>query len=123
MDGMQFFGRRKIYIFAFLFFIIWLIPCAVAQNIETLLIARFFSGIPASAFLSVAGGTVGDIFRGHELGLPMMVYTVSPFLGPELGPLYVSRCHTHPPASRSFWTRMANRLLRMGGFICQNASW
>jgi MFS family permease len=48
--------------------------------------------------MSVAGGTVGDLFNVHELALPMMVYTASPFLGPEIGPI-------------------------IGGFICQNANW
>lgn len=35
-----------------------LIPCAVAQNIQTMLIVRFIDGFAGSAFLSVAGGTV-----------------------------------------------------------------
>lgn len=55
---------------------------------QTLLVARFFDGLAGSAFLSVAGGTVGDLFDKSELSLPMMVYTASPFIGPELGPLY-----------------------------------
>lgn len=54
-----------------------------------MLVARFLDGVSGSAFLSVAGGTVGDIFERHELAAPMMVYTASPFVGPELGPLYV----------------------------------
>ncbi|KKZ68044.1 hypothetical protein EMCG_06254 [[Emmonsia] crescens] len=94
----EFYGRRIIYVTSFTFFLIWLIPCAVAQNIETMLVARFFTGISGSAFLSVAGGTVGDMFARHELGAPMMIYTASPFLGPELGPL-------------------------LGGFICEYTSW
>ncbi len=52
-----------------------------------MLIARFFDGLSGSAFLSVAGGTVGDMFAGHELQAPMMVYTASPFIGPGLGPI------------------------------------
>lgn len=93
----QFYGRRPIYIGSFTFFLIWLIPCAVAQNIQTMLIARFLDGLAGSAFLSVAGGTVGDMFARHvrlrngearcrlmqtkELSAPMMVYTASPFIG------------------------------------------
>lgn len=76
-------------------------PCAFAQNIQTMLIARFLDGLAGSAFLSVAGGTVGDMFAKHvgctraryrnnadqlqELSAPMMVYTASPFVGPEIG--------------------------------------
>ncbi|KAH6615398.1 major facilitator superfamily domain-containing protein [Boeremia exigua] len=83
----EFYGRRPIYICALAFFTIWMVPCAIAQNIQTMLIARFFDGLSGSAFLSVAGGTVGDMFSKHELSAPMMVYTASQFIGPELGPL------------------------------------
>jgi len=47
-----------------------MIPCAVAQNIQTMLVARFLDGLAGSAFLSVAGGTVGDMF-GKHVGLPL----------------------------------------------------
>jgi MFS family permease len=96
--NVQFYGRRPIYIGSFTFFLIWLIPCAVARNMQTMLIARFFDGLAGSTFLSVAGGTVGDMFAKHvghsevetrreltqtkELSAPMMVYTASPFIGP-----------------------------------------
>lgn len=86
-DEIKFYGRRNIYIVSFTFFLIWLIPCAVAQNIQTMIVARFFNGLSGSAFLSVAGGTVGDLFARHELAAPMMLYTASPFVGPEIGPL------------------------------------
>ncbi|KAI9718792.1 MAG: hypothetical protein M1812_003966 [Candelaria pacifica] len=83
----EFYGRRPIYIVSFAMFLIWLIPCATANNIQTMLIGRFFNGLAGSAFLSVAGGTVGDLFVRSELQAPMMIYTASPFVGPELGPL------------------------------------
>lgn len=63
-----------------------------------MLIARFLDGISGSAFLSVAGGTVGDMFSRETLQLPMMVFTAAPFIGPSVGPL-------------------------IGGFINQYASW
>ncbi|KAH7018685.1 major facilitator superfamily domain-containing protein [Macrophomina phaseolina] len=94
----EFYGRRPIYIVSYSFFFIWLIPCAVAQNMATILVARFLDGLAGSAFLSVAGGTVGDCFARHELSAPMMIYTASPFIGPEVGPL-------------------------VGGFINQYTSW
>ena len=94
----EFYGRRYIYIFAYIGFIIWLIPCAVAQNIQTMIVARFFDGLAGSAFLSVAGGTVGDMFTKETLQAPMLIYSASPFLGPALAPV-------------------------MGGFICYNTSW
>ncbi|KAF7185279.1 Efflux pump atB [Pseudocercospora fuligena] len=94
----EFYGRRIVYICAFGMYLIWLIPCAVANNITCMLFVRFFDGLAGSAFLSVAGGTVRDMFRKDQLSAPMMVYTASPFVGPELGPV-------------------------MGGFINQYTDW
>lgn len=51
----EFYGRRPIYLCAFGMYFIWLIPCAVANNIATMLVSRFFDGLAGSAFLSVAG--------------------------------------------------------------------
>ena len=83
----EFYGRRPIYVVSFFFYLIWLIPCALAKNIETELIGRFIDGVAGSAFLSVAGGTVGDVFAKHELQAPMMIFTASPFIGPPVGPM------------------------------------
>ncbi|KAL4985935.1 major facilitator superfamily domain-containing protein [Aspergillus falconensis] len=83
----EIYGRRIIYITSLTFFLIFLLPCAVATNVQTLLVGRFLNGFSGSAFLSVAGGTVNDLFPRHRLAFPMMVYTASPFIGPEIGPL------------------------------------
>lgn len=76
-----------VYVTSWFFFVVWLIPCAVARNFATVAVTRFLDGVSGSAFLSVAGGTVRDMFDGNELGFPMIIFTASPFVGPELGPL------------------------------------
>ncbi|KAL3421615.1 drug/proton antiporter YHK8-like protein 1 [Phlyctema vagabunda] len=83
----EFYGRRPIYLVSFSAFLIWLIPSAAAQNIQTMLIGRFLDGLSGSAFLSVAGGTVSDMFNREQLQAPMLIYTASPFVGPSVGPL------------------------------------
>lgn len=62
-------------------FILWIVPCALARNVGTMLVGRFLGGVAGSAFLSVAGGTVGDMFTRSQLSTPMMVYTAAPFIG------------------------------------------
>lgn len=83
----EFYGRRPIYIASFVAFTIWIIPSAVAKNIETVIISRFFQGLTGSAFLSVSGGTVGDLFRPDQMHRPMTLFTAAPFLGPTCGPM------------------------------------
>ncbi|KAM7207434.1 putative multidrug protein [Naviculisporaceae sp. PSN 640] len=83
----EFYGRRPIYLCSFLAFVIFLIPSAVAKNIETMIVVRFFQGLAGSAFLSVSGGTVGDLFERNRMQAPMAVFAVAPFVGPATGPL------------------------------------
>ncbi|PNP60175.1 hypothetical protein THARTR1_00199 [Trichoderma harzianum] len=83
----EFYGRRPIYLVSWTMYLIWLIPSAVAQNIATMVVVRFFDGLAGSAFLTVSGGTVGDLFARHELQLPMAVFSIAPFIGPSIGPV------------------------------------
>ncbi|RMY75434.1 hypothetical protein D0862_13931 [Hortaea werneckii] len=99
----EFYGRRIIYLCAFGMYFVWLIPCAVAQNIQTMLVVRFFDGLAGSAFLSVAGGTVGDMFTKDKLSAPMVVYTASPFVGPQVGPVVGGFINQFADWQWSFW--------------------
>ncbi|KAH8202443.1 hypothetical protein TruAng_003428 [Truncatella angustata] len=83
----EFFGRRPIYLVSWTMFLIWIIPSAVAKNAETMIVVRFFDGFAGSSFLSVAGGTVSDIFKKDAIQGPMTIISLSPFIGPSLGPL------------------------------------
>lgn len=81
------YGRRPIYLTTWLLFIISTIPSAVAKNIETIVITRFFSGFFGGTFLSVAGGSCGDMFPPHKIQTPMALVSLAPFAGPCTGPL------------------------------------
>ncbi|KAL4877097.1 efflux pump antibiotic resistance protein [Aspergillus karnatakaensis] len=83
----EFYGRRPIYLVTYVLFTIWLIPCAVADNLATMIAGRLLSGLASAAFQSVAGGTISDLFTYETLQLPMMVYSATAFAGPVLGPL------------------------------------
>ncbi|KAL7624437.1 hypothetical protein AAE478_006002 [Parahypoxylon ruwenzoriense] len=78
----EFIGRRPIYLVSWALFLIWLIPSAVAQNTATMFIARFIDGFAGSSFLSVAGGTVSDVFKRNEIQAPMAIISLSPFIDP-----------------------------------------
>lgn len=95
----EFHGRRVVYVCGlFLVFCFQLVP-AFAHNIGFILFSRAIAGFFASSFMSVASGTFSDLFKrtprtahlpydqDKELGKAVVLYSVSPFVGPGLGPL------------------------------------
>ncbi|RJE26774.1 resistance protein [Aspergillus sclerotialis] len=100
----EYYGRRPIYLVSWSLYIIWIIPSAIAKNIETIIITRFFNGYAGSSFLSVAGGTVGDIFLHHEIQAPMALVSSAPFLGPTLGPLLGGFINYYANWRWSYWS-------------------
>ncbi|EJU01785.1 MFS general substrate transporter [Dacryopinax primogenitus] len=94
----EFFGRNNVYLISFTFFLLLNFPVAFANSAGLHLTFRFITGFSGAAFMSVAGGTVSDLFLPREVGYPMAVYTASPFLGPVVGPI-------------------------IAGFINQNTNW
>ncbi|KAI9741559.1 MAG: hypothetical protein M1818_004365 [Claussenomyces sp. TS43310] len=80
-------GRRIIYATTLLLAVIFIIPCAVAPNIGTLIVCRAIDGIAFSAPMTLVGGTLADLWRTEERGVPMAAFSAAPFLGPAIGPL------------------------------------
>lgn len=74
------------------------IPTPLAKNVVMLVVPRFFAAVAGSAFLTVAGGTVSDMWDAEGRAAPMAVFTASPFLGTVVGPV-------------------------MGGFLCEGPGW
>lgn len=75
-------GRRPVYLASLVGFLLLQFPVAFANNAPVYFIFRFLVGLAGSAFLSVAGGTISDLFKPNDLFTPMGFYTASPFLGP-----------------------------------------
>ncbi|KAJ6538832.1 major facilitator superfamily domain-containing protein [Mycena vulgaris] len=92
------YGRAIIYRISYILLVLLSLPVVFAPNLAVALVFRFFLGTAGASFLSVAGGSIADMFSGPTVGNPMAVYTISPFLGPVFGPL-------------------------IGGFINQNLNW
>ncbi|GLB13411.1 hypothetical protein AtubIFM61612_000822 [Aspergillus tubingensis] len=80
-------GRRMIYASTLLLAVIFIIPCAVAPNIGTLIVCRAIDGIAFSAPMTLVGGTLADLWKNEERGVPMAAFSASPFIGPAIGPL------------------------------------
>lgn len=80
-------GRRPIYATTLFVAVIFTIPGAVAKNITTLLVTRAIAGIAFSAPMTLVGGTLADLWRNEERGVPMAAFSAAPFIGPAIGPL------------------------------------
>ncbi|KAE8138709.1 major facilitator superfamily domain-containing protein [Aspergillus pseudotamarii] len=89
------YGRRPIYLVAWTMFLVWTIPSAVAKNIQTIIVSRFFNGFTGGTFLSVAGGTAGDVFSRNQIQAPMALVSSVPFIGPSLGPVLGGFINSH----------------------------
>ncbi|GAB7349413.1 hypothetical protein MBLNU459_g8530t1 [Dothideomycetes sp. NU459] len=81
------FGRRPVYASTLLVAVIFVIPCAVAKNIETLIICRAIDGIAFSGPMVLVAGTLADLWPKEERGVPMAAFSAAPFIGPAIGPL------------------------------------
>ncbi|KAJ5151732.1 MFS general substrate transporter [Penicillium capsulatum] len=92
------FGRRPVHIISAMALTVFCAGAAGAQNIQTLLILRFFAGSLGSAPMAVPGGVIADIFPAIYRGLAGGIWAIAPFLGPSIGPL-------------------------VGGFLGQSAGW
>lgn len=83
----EIYGRRWIYASTLLLAVVFIIPCAVANNIQTLLVCRAIDGIAFSAPMTLVGGTLADLWKTEERGVPMAAFSAAPFIGPAIGPL------------------------------------
>ncbi|KAJ7049930.1 major facilitator superfamily domain-containing protein [Mycena amicta] len=94
----EIYGRAIIYRISYVLLVLFGFPVAFAPNLAVLIVFRFLQGMAGASFLSVAGGSVADMFAGPEVATPMAVYTIASFLGPVFGPA-------------------------LGGFMNQNLDW
>ncbi|KDQ62917.1 hypothetical protein JAAARDRAFT_44005 [Jaapia argillacea MUCL 33604] len=83
----ELYGRKPLLAIPMWIYVIFNIPCALAKNIETLLICRFFCGFFASAPLTLAGGAISDVFDNNERGFAIALFAAAPYGGPVLAPL------------------------------------
>ncbi|KAJ5899405.1 hypothetical protein N7495_004149 [Penicillium taxi] len=80
-------GRRPVYIVSMSLYTIMNIPCALSPNIGGLLASRFLCGVFSSSGLSLAGGTIADIWDIEERGMAIAYFAAAPYCGPVIGPI------------------------------------
>ncbi|KAL2785519.1 major facilitator superfamily domain-containing protein [Aspergillus keveii] len=94
----EIYGRRVVLSFSNWFFVVWQIGCALAQNIETEIICRFFAGVGGAGCITLGAGVIADLFPVEQRGKATAIWGLGPLMGPVIGPI-------------------------AGGFIGQEAGW
>lgn len=80
-------GRQPVYIVSLLIFEGWTVGSALAPNIAARLIFRFLMGLSASAPLTVAGGSISDMWSPIERTFAFPFYAIPGFGGAAFGTL------------------------------------
>ncbi|CAG8125037.1 unnamed protein product [Penicillium nalgiovense] len=80
-------GRRPVYIASMIIFLLLLLPSALAQNIESILVSRFFGGFFGSALMSNSPASVNDIVSDRHRALAFGFWSIGPTNGPVYGPI------------------------------------
>lgn len=97
------YGRNPIYLSAVLAFTLLFIPQALAKNITTIIVVRWFQGMAASVGNSMVAGSVSDVFHANERGFPMSLYSLSVYIAQGLSP-YLSSVTVNRASWRvMFW--------------------
>ncbi|KAJ5090078.1 spermine transporter [Penicillium argentinense] len=101
-------GRRPVYIISISLYVIFNIPCALSPNIGGLLVCRFLCGVFSSSGLSLAGGTIADIWSIEERGMAIAYFAAAPYCGPVIGPIVTGWINVGTGRlDLFFWTNMA----------------
>lgn len=80
-------GVRLGYITFYIFFLLMVIPQALAQNFATLIITRFFTGGCVTLLANTMAGIIPDVWiNERERSLPISLWILAYLLGSTLGP-------------------------------------
>lgn len=82
------YGRKIVFLVAFLLYTLFTMATALAPNWPAFLIFRWMCGVMASAPIAVVGGLYADIFEDpRKRGVAMACFMAATTFGPVLGPL------------------------------------
>ncbi|KAI1370700.1 MFS general substrate transporter [Hypoxylon crocopeplum] len=81
------YGKRPVYVYSAILFIISAVWCALSPNFISLILARIFQGIAVSPVEALPSATIAEIFFLHERAYRIGVYTLLLLGGKNLVPL------------------------------------
>lgn len=83
----EIYGRRIVMTLANAWFCVWLIGCALAPTLDSLIFFRFMCGLGGSASQTIGGAIIADLFQVSERGRAMTLWMLGPMFGPSCAPV------------------------------------
>ena len=80
------FGRKKLFITCVTGFTVASLLCALAQNIEEMVLFRLLQGMAGAALVPLSQSTLLDSYTVEERGSAMAIWGIGVMLGPIMGP-------------------------------------
>lgn len=80
------FGRKKLFVTCVTGFTAASLLCALAQNIEQIVLARLLQGMAGAALVPLSQSVLLDAYTVEERGSAMAIWGIGVMLGPILGP-------------------------------------
>ena len=94
----EIYGRRPVYTVCSAGFTILVIPAALAKDLQSVIITRFFGAIMGSAMIANAPGSIADLVSDEYRATAFSIWSIGPMNGPVVGPT-------------------------IGGFVTENLGW
>ncbi|KAI3624961.1 hypothetical protein CBS14141_002382 [Malassezia furfur] len=69
-------------------FLLFNVGSGLSQNVQQMIILRFFVGYAGCAPVAIGAGIIADLFVPEDRGHAMAMYTLAPVLGPCIGPIF-----------------------------------
>ncbi|KAL3707061.1 hypothetical protein TMatcc_008074 [Talaromyces marneffei ATCC 18224] len=83
----EMYGRQPLYTACNLLYTIFNVACALAPDMGSLSVFRFFAGVAGSCPLTIGAGSLADMIPQNKRGAAMAIWAMGPLFGPVIGPV------------------------------------
>jgi multidrug resistance protein len=80
------YGRKPVYTICSFGFTLLVIPAALAQNLQSVIITRFVGALFGSAMIANAPGSIADLVSDEYRATAFSIWSIGPMNGPVVGP-------------------------------------
>ena len=103
----ELYGRKIPLFIGFFVFAVFQVPVAVATNLETIMLCRYFGGLFGSSALAIIAGALADFWNPVDRGVAICFFAGATFLGPVFGPIIGATRPVGGPSDRKEANAMA----------------